>query len=311
MFRVPRFSQFVHSAERSTAVTANPNWSVGRLCLIRCRVLVEYLTKHLLYARFHHRALRATRRFRGAGSGNRALVIANGPSAGSLDLDRVAEEQKQGLCVFAINYYPLSEAAEKVKPDFLVLSDPVTRLSNTTDERTRLLWKSVRQETQTRLLVPTSWYQDLEADDGLLARAIFFNDIGLEGWTKNISPLRARGYLALTAYKALAFALFMSFDSVYIIGVDNSMFRTIGVTRENRLIQGAHHFFAAGGIETDVSDHFVNGIGDYFRDVSLCFSSLARSFSGSPVVNLDPQSLVDCFPKDSDNPLILGTRRGS
>jgi hypothetical protein len=127
----------------------------------------------------------------------------------------------------------------------------------------------------------------------------------LEGWTRNISPLRARGYLALTVYKAIAISIFLGFRETKIIGVDNSMFQTISVDADNRLIQQPNHFFTKGGKTSDLTDFYPKGISDYFYDVSLCFYFLRRCFVGQPVSNLDPHSLVDVFPKPSSSELII------
>ena len=145
--------------------------------------------------------------------------------------------------------------------------------------------------------MPISWFYLIQTDSELAERTLFFDDSGLEGWTKNISPTRARGYLPLTAYKALAFAGYLDFRRINIIGIDKSMFRTVAVDFENRLIQYPNHFFERGAVTTDISGAYPTGINDYFRDMSLCFGSLASYFVGLPIVNLDVESLVDCFPK--------------
>jgi len=151
---------------------------------------------------------------------------------------------------------------------------------------------------------PFSWFHIIQADSELSTRALYFDDSGLEGWTKNISPLRPRGYIPLTAYKALAFANYLGFQRINIIGIDNSMFRTVAVDTENRLIQYPNHFFEKGAVTTDISYFYPTGINDYFRDMSLCFGSLASYFVGLPIVNLDGESLVDCFSKDTSSQLL-------
>jgi len=138
----------------------------------------------------------------------------------------------------------------------------------------------------------------------ITTQILYFDDNGLEGWTKNISPIRPRGYLALTAYKALAFASYLGFNRIYIIGIDNSMFRSIAVDEKNRLVQYPNHFFEQGAVTSDISDLYPKGMSDYFRDMSLCFSSLSKYFSHLPIVNLDENSLVDCFIKESSSSLL-------
>jgi hypothetical protein len=166
------------------------------------------------------------------------------------------------------------------------------------------MWKRIRANPPGKLVVPVSWFKIMTSESEIASQILYFDDSGLEGWSKNISPLRPRGYLALTAYKALAFASFLGFNRIYIIGIDNSMFRSIAVDEQNRLMQYPNHFFEQGAVTTDVSAMYLNGMSDYFRDMSLCFSSLSKYFSHLPIFNLDEDSLVDCFPKESTSSLL-------
>jgi hypothetical protein len=293
--------------ERKISITADPGLSVSYLFAIRMRVVAEWFFKYLMALPYRRKALRGTRRSRRIHTDQEALVVGNGPSAGKLNWNKVAAEQKNGLQVFTINYFPLSEASNICTPNYIVLSDPITKPNVVTNSRTQELWEKVRETPNTTLVVPISWFYLIQGDSELAERTLFFDDSGLEGWTKNISPTRARGYLPLTAYKALAFAGYLDFKRINIIGIDNSMFRTVAVDFENRIIQYPNHFFERGAVTTDISGAYPKGINDYFRDVSLCFGSLASYFVGLPIVNLDGESLVDCFPKDNSS-LLLETK---
>lgn len=278
--------------------------SVSRLLVIRCRILLEWTIKRILGLTSRRPALRRTRTMEGHLVGNSALIVGNGPSASRLNWDELAEQQRSGMHVWAINFFPLSAAFRTVQPDFLVLSDPLMHPSSTTDDRNTDLWKVIREEMRGCLVVPTSWWPVTHRMDGMQHRFLYFDDSGLEGWTRNISPLRARGYIALTAYKALAFAHHLGYDAVYIIGIDNTMFRTVSVDTSNRLIQAPNHFFERGGKSADLSSTYPRGMGDYFADMSMCFSSLRRCFIGTRTFNLDPNSLIDVFLKLEESSLI-------
>jgi hypothetical protein len=304
MFETSGASSRMKTLERRYSITANPDLSVSYLALIRLRILAEWIVKRFQHFKYHHTALKQTRSYKNSSTSISALVVGNGPSAGKLEWTRVAEAQKSGLKVFTINYFPLSEASETVIPDFLVLSDPVMKPSMNSDNRTTEMWKRIRANPPGKLVVPVSWFKIMTSESEIASQILYFDDSGLEGWSKNISPLRPRGYLALTAYKALAFASFLGFNRIYIIGIDNSMFRSIAVDEQNRLMQYPNHFFEQGAVTTDVSAMYLNGMSDYFRDMSLCFSSLSKYFSHLPIFNLDEDSLVDCFPKESTSSLL-------
>jgi hypothetical protein len=290
--------------ERKISITADPGLSVCYLLAIKMRVVAEWITKFSQTLVYRRTALRRTRQAKSLHTGKDALVIGNGPSAAKLNWEVVAAEQKKGLQVFVINYFLFSEASDICTPNYIVLSDPITKPSVETNTRTQELWKKVRQIPSSTLVVPISWFPLMRDDLELSNRTLYFDDSGLEGWTKNIAPTKARGYLPLTAYKALAFAGYLTFNRISIIGIDNSMFRTVAVNIENRLIQYPNHFFERGAVVTDLSYFYPRGINDYFRDVSLCFGSLASFFGDLPIVNLDGESLVDCFPKDVSSHLL-------
>ena len=259
--------------------------------------------KRCLVIGFRRRALRPLRVLGKLGQSNDALVIGNGPSVQTLNWATVVGAQDKGMAVFAINYFPLSPEFKLVQPNYLVLSDPIMKPNSTGDSRNVDLWSSIQNTSTMKLIVPLSWYRVMKAQNSLSNNVLYFDDSGLEGWTRNISPLRARGYLALTAYKAIAISIFLGFKETKIIGVDNSMFQTISVDADNRLIQQPNHFFTKGGKMSDLTAFYPKGISDYFYDVSLCFYFLRRCFVGQSVSNLDPHSLVDAFPKSSSSNL--------
>jgi hypothetical protein len=284
------------SLERKFSVTSFPGMSVFRLTVIKTRVLAEWAAKFLLSLPDRRKALSFIRKMRGAKGQHAALVVGNGPSVAKLNWEKIAELKKSGLELFVVNYFLLSDTYEICRPDYLVLSDPKTT-PNYPDPRNSELWSKIRSDQELKLVVPISWYKSIRLDEAVANRALFFDDGGLEGWTRNISPTKARGYIALTAYKALAISVYFGYKRTYVIGIDNSMFRNIAVSEQNELIEKPNHFFSQGGIVRNVSNQYPNGIADYFNDMALCFFSLRHCFRNKGIVNLDMESLVDCFEK--------------
>jgi hypothetical protein len=297
----------IQRLERTLAVTTFPNFSVWHVLAIKIRIFLEWVVKRCLVIGFRRRALKPLRILGKLGQSNDALVIGNGPSAQSLDWSAVVNAQQNGMAVFAINYFPLSQEFKLIQPNYLVLSDPTMKPNTDNNSRTEELWNVVANTPTMDLIVPLSWYRIMKAQNRFSNKICYFDDSGLEGWTRNISPLRARGYLALTAYKAIAVSIYLGFKETKIIGIDNSMFQTISVDIGNRLIQQPNHFFSQGGETSDMTAFYPKGISDYFYDVSLCFYFLSHCFAGQSVSNLDPNSLVDAFPKHSSSDLINKT----
>lgn len=228
-----------------------------------------------------------------------ALVLANGPSLNKLNIKTLASLQQAGqLEVFGVNFFPLGEVGLRVKLNFLTLSDPETKPSHQSLANKRL-WNHVRSEPKLKLICPTSWSKELSGAS-LPNKIFYFDDRSLEGWSRNISPLRPRGYITMTAFKALAFAVHLGYDSVFLLGFDNDMFRGVEVDGKNRIIENPWHSIGTDGGREAKELKLEGGLSDYFYVVSKSFQDLRLFSRIKTVTNLDPSSLVDCFEKISD-----------
>lgn len=275
-----------------TSTQTNPNYSLSHLILIKTRVLFEFTIRSILLVGKHKRALRQIRQTKNSCTGRKAIVFANGPSVNSLDLKN-SVFRSEDIDVFVVNFFPLSKLASQIRPNCLVLSDPLTH-PKIVSGKNQELWDWVRNNPSVFLYVPTSWYEAFQ-NLPVSNKIAYFDDRCLIGWSKNISPTRPRGYGSLTSYKALAIACFAGYSRIGIIGFDNSQFRTVYTSPENRIFQKSHYFYDESR-DLELTDSLHNGITDYFYDASNTFSYL-RMFNNFPIVNLDQDSLADKFTK--------------
>jgi hypothetical protein len=254
----------------------------------------------------HKHFLRRTRSLKATQRSRSALVLGNGPSVAKLNLVAVSSQQELNLDVFVVNWFPLSELAKSITPNFIVLSDPAMAPSQVSDLRCCQLWDYLSLHSEIKIVVPSSWSKYLNKDLNWSVRTIYFNDLGMEGLSKNIDPTKPRGYLSLTVYKALAMASYLGYQNISILGVDNTMFQGLSVTPENDLMLGDKHFYAKQRPDQNMSNFYPNGVADFFYDISLCFLHLRRCFGHlENVYNLDGDSLVDCFQKNKDSALLV------
>ena len=79
-----------------TRLTVNPQYSITRLTIQKTRVLVIFIAQSLLEYRQIQLAHKHTRLHRGMYSDRDALVIANGPPVGRLNLAKVFSAQAKG-----------------------------------------------------------------------------------------------------------------------------------------------------------------------------------------------------------------------
>lgn len=292
-------SSYFIKFSRKFSTTASPQLSLTKLALIKVRVLGEF-TLRTLASPLHTSQLWGTKKLESSKTGKIAIVLGNGPSAANLDLNMVKSDQDSGMLeIFGVNTFPLSDLAKKISQRYyLVLSDPLHRPSIDTPH-SRELWQKVKQSEQISIIAPTTWSKEIKRLK-LKNSVNYFNDMSLEGFSKNISPLKARGYVTLTAYKALAFSIFLGYDRIYLIGIDNTMFKTVRVDSENRVLQSSNHISGTHSyVDLPLMDSHPKGIGDFFYDLSVLFLDLRTKFSRNNVINLDADSFVDAFPKMS------------
>ena len=298
VFRPPQLTPRLKVLERITAVTAHPMDSIWRTLFKSLRRIAELLIRAIRLGPKHRKLLRLTQKLKATQNSRSALVLGNGPSIAKLNLAAVAAQQKTDLDVYVVNWFPLSDLASSFTPNFLVLSDPSMVPSKVSDLRCEQLWQYLSLHREIKIVVPTSWSGNLELDPRWSPRTIYFNDLGLEGLSKNIDPTKPRGYLSLTVYKALAMATHLGYKDISILGVDNTMFQGLSVTRENDLMLGDQHFYAKQRPDQNMSNFYPNGVADFFYDISICFLHLRRCFGHlENIYNLDEDSLVDCFSK--------------
>ena len=307
----------VRALERLTSPDTHPGLRPGLLLLKLLRILVTYFARRVTQGWSVRRALKSLRKLEGSAFGVDVLVIGGGPSASSLNEKEVARRQSEGtLIVVATNYFLSTELAKEISPDYLVWSDEVFHPRNRHKKdawadpeffhKNREYgepWELLQGRPETTLVSPFTWLKDLENSE-LRNRVVYFNDESLEGWSRNISPLKARGYHGSTGVKAIAFALFLKPNSCFIIGVDLSNFTSFSVDLENRLIRKPQHIAGADSGTLDISSYASSGIADVIYAAASELLVIKKLFPADKVVNLGLSSLVDAFPRRASHELL-------
>lgn len=292
--------------ERYTSPNTNPGLSVFKLALKKFRTLLAYVVKTIQEIVSKQGSLNTLMLSKGSKAGLECVVIANGPSAAKLNVSEVVMRvHNNELDVIAINNYLDSDISKKISPNYLLLSDPFHSPENNFSLFTTIL-DQVFQHPNCHLVIPRSWIKRSERNIPL-NKIIAFQDKGFEGWTRNIKPTKARGYMSLTAFKAIALANYLGYEKIHLIGLDLSLFRSISVSDDLKLIQGLNYLEGTGpGESFDYTEMYPGGLADYFYDVSKQHYELKKYFGKLPIINLDRESLIICFTKAKANhPLIL------
>jgi len=287
---------------RQSAIQSNPGLSISRQAVKRFHILYGFGRARWAAKSYFGTALGGIRNAAQSRVGREALVIANGHSTSNLDPHKMSKAIKGGLDVFALNSFLLSDLARQITPSHYILSDGAHH-PDVESDLSSAVWNVLDAHPEIQLITPHGWYPTLRARR---PSTIYFNDCGLEGWTKNISPLRPRGYISLTAYKALALAIHLGYERIHIIGFDNSNYLNYQVDESGRIFYGGDtHFYSADSPVTDASDMYPQGMADCLFDFSLCLLDLERCFGHAPIYNLDLGSNTRAFTKIADSRFLL------
>ena len=286
--------------EMVSRLTTNPQYSVTLLSLQKARVLFVYVARSILEWRHLRKAHQHSKKTRGAYAHKDALIIANGPSVNNLNIAKVLEAQTSGeIDVFALNWFPLSDLAKTLVPNFFCLSDPITNPRSQSvfkEKYSNELWVYLESHPKIKLILPHNW---LKYDQLVKNKVeIWIDDRELVGWSRSISVLKPRGYASVTAHKTIASAVFMGYRNIYLIGLDNSLFKFVEVDEENQIIETpAHSYDDANSVDIRRQHLYLKGMQSLLYNYSLVFVDLKRSFKAVNIFNIDKSSFTDAFPK--------------
>ena len=292
----------IRRLDRWSTPHTHPGTSAGRIVVMKLRVLAVFVLRRLAQGGGRRAALQGTRSLGGDAAGKTVLVVGSGPSASTLDVSAVASAQRSGeLVVVATNFFLASDMAQTITPDYLVWSDEIFHPRNR--EQNQESWAALSTHPSITLVSPWTWRKDIEAM-ALPHTVSYFDDDTLEGWSRNISPLKPRGYQGSTGQKAIAFAVHLGGTSTAIIGIDLSYFRHFSVDSDNRLYRHPVHITGTDTGVAELTPNTLHGLSDELYSTANNFRYLHTHFARFPIVNLDPHSLVDAFPKVSDSPWV-------
>lgn len=260
-------------------------------------IIVNYHIYKLLNYRYCRGALLGMKYAKNSKLDSDALILGNGPSLSKLNLSKLADLRVGNkLDVYVVNFALVNDGIPPELVDYLVLSDegtmPDSRLPQSIS-----LWNLLDQYREIKLVTPDSWhfrFPQLSCGGGT---CLHFNDNSLEGVRKSSNPLKPRGYSSMTAYKAMAVSNHCGYKRKLILGLDNTWFRGLSVDARNHMYQESVHFISGYHSVQNISNQFENGVSDYFFEIFKAFQSLNENFKDLDFVNLDQDSLLDCFPK--------------
>ncbi len=245
----------------------------------------------------------ATRALRNSKKDSQALVLGNGPSLSRLNVEAVERDNPD---IWVVNDFYKVNQSEDLSVTHYAISDRIyfSGTPGAVNARLRPILEYV--EKKNAILVLPHWASswNLQIPRGI--NTYFFDDRELSAWSSNTSPIKPRGYIGLTLYKTLAFALYLGYEKVFLLGMDNTEFLNYGSDENNRILLSGNHAYQNLSDSADLSEHFADGLASVFTSLAHTFGDLLK-FKG-PVFNLDEYSLTTRFPKLTNQPWI-GSRK--
>jgi len=245
-----------------------------------------------------------TKKVGGSRKGKTALVLGSGPS---LDLLKPSLAREYFDDIFVVNSYYKYEHAHELIPDYYALSDPNFFID--TDKvvfhDNQELYEYLSYSKSILLISHLNRNQIPAIPNEIL----FFDDREAPTvFGGGISPLRPRNYVSMTLYKALAMALHMEYEKIFVLGMDNSEFSSYRSSPNNQIRRESEFYFAnsmkwPGMPKFSNPETLPGGIAGHLQMLAIFFGDLYK-FPTDTILNLDTESLVDAFPKIANHPAV-------
>ena len=240
--------------------------------------------------------LSATKVIKSSKNGRRALVLGNGPSLSKLNSQAVNTSKPD---VWVVNSFFNAKCADEISVAYYVISD---RTHFASEAHYSKMVNFITKQEDITLVLPHWAPKEFPGHQLFQFKHLFFDDRQKAAWSRNTSPIKPRGYLSLTLYKALAFANFLGYEEILVLGMDNTEFVGYGSNVNNEFIFNGNHAFVDPKSRRNFSPDFLDGPAGAFIDVAHSLADLYR-FNGS-IKNLDPESLTTAFPKLVNHPWV-------
>jgi hypothetical protein len=219
--------------------------------------------------------LASTKALRGSAVDKVALVVGAGALGCGQNEKAVAmASRKLEATVLVMNNFQESTLFDYLSPDFWLMLDLAAQETELCGD-SPVAWEEIKRSTVTAV-VP---WQYLEGTSH--AKKLAVDNDSLAGIIKNTSPLWPRGYEGKSCLKAVCFASFLGFETIYVVGCENDYFREVSIT----------HGIASG---KDNSYLGTQAASDYFQNIAneFAYERMVLEKIRSRVIRLDKEALA-------------------
>ena len=254
-------------------------------------------TKNNLFRLKNRNIINKTVKIKNTKNGKNVILLATGKSLSIIDLKKLKKLREKNYEIFSLGGFLASEASKEVNIDYYLLSDERTIFPNRYNLEINLkntILKTIESiiKKKIKLFLPAQTYEKHCFKNNEI---YYFNNLA-DNKTTNISDItKYYGYGSISGLKALSVCKYLGYDNIYFIGLDNDHWNNIKVNSSNEIFQVNRHFYDNDTVYRKNSN--IDSIGSLLKKSSEIFKAYEK-FRKYSIINLDPDSLIDCFDKN-------------
>lgn len=269
-----------------------PSASLCEIILFRIKNFIEVRLKFFKQLLFYRKHVNITKKLKYTKKNKKAFIFANGPSINKLNIKKI---NKKYYDIFVVNKFINFSRIKDVKYNYYILSDP--QYFNPKHPNYKIL-KKIIENKSISLFVPFNFLSNFKSENNVFG----FCDIQDYQDDNATDITKPRGYLSMTAYKALSIALYLGYSEIYICGFDNDQILNLFSDRKNNIFYKNIHFYKKKINDEEAVinvKHLYPSVGYFMYTEHSLFNDLDKfaKVKKSKIINLDQNSLVTSFSK--------------
>lgn len=259
----------------------------------------KILLKDEIFKVKNRKIINQTIKIRNTKKDKNVILLATGKSLSKIDLKKINYLKSKNFDIFSLGGFIATDVSQNIDIDYYLLSDERTIFPDQFDLEENLkniIIKTIEiiKKKKTKLFLPTETWGKHDFIDN----KIFYFNNNSDNKTKNITDItKYYGYGSISGLKALSICKYLGYKKMYFIGLDNNHWNNVKVNLENEIFQVHRHFYDDDGVYK--KNFNVKSISKLLKRSSGVFESFEQ-FKKFDIVNLDPDSLIDCFSKKHD-----------
>lgn len=237
--------------------------------------------------------------------GEHLIIMGNGPSLA--DTMRCCAPQLEANALMAVNFAPNTEEFYSLRPEYLVLADPIFFAGG--NDKVTLLWQNLQKRVDWPLtvFVPMANVRSVSTANSQVS-VKGFNFIGAGGFGAFTRRLyrsgRAMPRPRNVLIPSIMIGIRLGYKEIYLTGADHSWTRTLDVDEQNRVVTVQPHFYKDDEAESRRVASVYRDI--HMHDILLSFHIAFKSYfdierfargEGVRVINATPGSFIDAFER--------------